>query len=102
MAPTPRSQPPQDPICAYLTMEMQVAKATPSFGETIALPSVISRRFQDIVIPNDREKVARLQRGFEDERRDREPNYLPPIYLAKFEEDRVIQSVGFSPEEISG
>jgi hypothetical protein len=83
-------------------MEMQVAKATPSFGETIGLPSVISRRLQDIVIPNDREKVARLQRGFEDERRDREPNYLPPIYLAKFEEDRAIQSVGFSPEEISG
>jgi hypothetical protein len=102
MAPTPRSQPPQDPICAYLTMEMQVAKAIPSFGEAIGLPSVISRRFQDIVIPNDREKVARLQRGFEGERRDREPNYLPPIYLAKFEEDRVIQSVGFSPEEISG
>jgi hypothetical protein len=102
MGPTPRSQPPQDPICAYLTMEMQVAKASPSFGDTVGLPSVISRRFQDIVIPNDREKVARLQRGFEDERRDREPNYLPPIYLVKFEEDRVIQSVGFSPEEISG
>jgi hypothetical protein len=102
MAPTPRSQPPQDPICAYLTMEMQVAKAIPSFGETIGMPSVISRRFQDIVIPNDREKVARLQRGFEGERRDREPNYLPPIYLAKFEEDRVIQSVGFSLEETSG
>jgi hypothetical protein len=83
-------------------MEMQVAKATLSFSETIGLPSVISRRFQDIVIPNDHEKVARLQRDFENERQDREPNYLPPIDLARFEEDRVIQSVGFSPEEISG
>jgi hypothetical protein len=83
-------------------MEMQVAKASPSFGETIGLPSVIARRFQEIVNPNDRDKVARLQRDFEDERRQREPNYLPPIYLVKFEEDRVIQSVGFSPEEISG
>jgi hypothetical protein len=83
-------------------MEMQVAKATASLSETIGFPSISSRRFQDIVIPNDREKVAHLQRGFEDERREREPNYLPPIYLDKFEEDRVIQSIGFSPEEIAG
>jgi len=101
MTPTLRLQPPQDPTYAYLTMEMQVVKATLSFSEAIGLPSVISRKFQDIVIPNDREKVARLQRGFEDERRDRDPNYLPPIYLVKFEKDRAIQSIGFSPEEIS-
>ena len=49
---------------------------------------------------NDRDKVLRLQRTFEDKRREREPNYLLPIYLAKFEEDIVIQSVGFGPKEI--
>jgi len=81
-------------------MEMQIAKASQSFGDVIGLQSFISRNFQDIVTLNDREKVARLQRSFEDERREREPNYLPPIYLVKFEEDRVIQTVGFSPEEI--
>jgi hypothetical protein len=90
-----------EPACAYLSMEMQIAKATSSFSETIGLQSVFSRKLQDIVSPADREKVARLQRTFEEERREREPNYLPPIYLAKFEEDRFIQSVGFSPEEMS-
>jgi hypothetical protein len=100
LPPTPRMVPMQEPACAYLTMEMQIAKATPSFGDTIGLQSVFARKLQEIVSLADREKVARLQRSFEDERRDREPNYLPPIYLAKFEEDRVIQSVGFGPEEV--
>jgi hypothetical protein len=81
-------------------MEMQIAKTTQNFGDTVALQPVISRKLQEIVSANDRDKVLRLQRGFEEERREREPNYLPPIYLAKFEEDRVIQSVGFGPEEI--
>ncbi|KAH6723268.1 hypothetical protein BKA61DRAFT_626425 [Leptodontidium sp. MPI-SDFR-AT-0119] len=100
MPPTPRTLPSHEPPCAYLTMEMQFSKTTQSFGETIGVQSIQSRRLQDVVSPNDREKVARLQRIFEDERRDREPNYLPPIYLAKFEEDHVIQTVGFGQEEI--
>ena len=100
MAPTPRMLPPQEPVCAYLTMDMQIAKATQSFGETIGLQSVVARKLQDIVTGVDREKVLRLQRVFEEERREREPNYLPPIYL-KYEEDRVIQSVGFSVDEMS-
>lgn len=100
MPPTPRMMTQQEPICAYLTMDMQIAKATQGFGETIGVQSVVARKFHDIVSANDRDKVFRLQRVFEDERREREPNYLPPIYL-KFEEDRVIQSVGFGPEEMS-
>lgn len=95
----PRMLPPQELLCAYLTMELQISKVTRSFVDTFGLQSVISRRLQDVVGPNDREKVVRLQRIFEDERREREPAYLPPILL-KFEEDRVIQSVGFGPDEI--
>lgn len=98
MPPAQRIMAPE-PICAYLTMDMQIAKATLGFGETIGVQSVVARKFHDIVSANDRDKVFRLQRVFEDERRKREPNYLPPIYL-KFEEDRVIQSVGFGPEEM--
>ncbi|KUJ06962.1 uncharacterized protein LY89DRAFT_661113 [Mollisia scopiformis] len=97
---TARMGPSQEPACAYLNLEMQIVKATPSFGETIGVPSVYQRKLQDIVSPNDRDKVARLQRIFEDERREREPNILPPIYLVKFEDDRVIQSLGFGPEEM--
>lgn len=96
----PRMAPSQEPMCAYLTMDLQIAKATQGFGEAVGLQSVVARKLHDIVSASDRDKIFRLQRVFEDERREREPNYLPPIYL-KFEEDRVIQSVGFGPEDMS-
>ena len=97
---TPRMLAPQEPICAYLNMEMQIAKATQGFEETVGITSVVSRKLHDIVSASDRDKIFRLQRLFEDERREREPNYLPPIY-PKLEEDRVIQSVGFGIEDIA-
>ena len=100
MQPAPRMLPSQEPMCAYLTMEMQIAKATQGFSEAVGVQGVVSKKLHDIVSASDRDKVFRLQRMFEDERREREPNYLPPIYL-KFEEDRVIQSVGFGPEELA-
>ena len=99
MAPAPRMLPIHEPLCAYLTMEMQIAKVTRSFGDTVGLQAVVGRRLQDIIGANDREKVVRLQRILEDERRAREPTYLPPIF-SKYEEDRIIQSVGFGPDEI--
>jgi hypothetical protein len=98
MPPAPRMLPSQEPICAFLTMEMQIAKANQGFGETIGVPSVVSRKLQDIVSDNDREKVFRLQRMFDEERREKDPTYLPPIYL-KYEEDRAIQGVSFMAEE---
>jgi hypothetical protein len=98
--PTLRMLAPQEPICAYLNMEMQIAKASQGFGETIGIQPVVSRKLHDIVAANDRDKVFRLQRLFEDERREREPNYLPPIYL-KLEEDRVIQAVALGPDALA-
>jgi len=95
----PRMHPSPEPLCAYLTMEMQIAKASQSFGDTIGMQPVVSRRLQEIVSANDREKVVRLQRVLEEERREREPTYLPPIF-SKYEEDRIIQSAGFGPEAI--
>ncbi|TVY37267.1 hypothetical protein LSUB1_G006133 [Lachnellula subtilissima] len=99
MPPAPRMLPTHEPLCAYLTMEMQIAKVTRSFGDTVGLQAVVGKRLQDIIVVNDREKVMRLQRILEDERRAREPSYLPPIF-SKYEEDRIIQSVGFGPDEI--
>lgn len=83
---TPRILPPQEPICAYLTMEMQIAKTTQNFGDTIALQPIVGKKLQDILSPNDQEKVLRLQRTFEEERREREPNYVSPIFLNNFED----------------
>ncbi|CAG8972189.1 hypothetical protein HYALB_00007331 [Hymenoscyphus albidus] len=89
---------PQEPPCAYLTMKMQVAKATTSFNDMVGLPGgVLWKNFQDLVLVNEREKVAQLQLIFEDERRQREPHYLPPISLNN-DEERIINSLGFGPE----
>lgn len=100
MPPTPRMFPVQEPICAYLNMEMQIAKSTSGFSETIGVQSVVTRRLHDIVSANERDKITRLQEQLEEEKRQREPNYLPPIYL-KVEEDRLIQSVSFGPEDMA-
>ncbi|RDL39973.1 uncharacterized protein BP5553_04313 [Venustampulla echinocandica] len=98
IVPAPLILPSQEPLCAYLTMEMQIAKVAQSFTEAVDFPVLVTKNLQDLVPGNDRERLVRLQRIFEDERRQREPNYLPPIY--NFQEDRVIQSVGFGPDEI--
>ena len=86
-----------EPACAYIRMDMQIVKATPRFGEVTGIQSVVSRNLQDIVIASDRDKVIRLQGLLNNERQERDLNYLPPI-VVKHEEDRVIQSVGFGPE----
>lgn len=90
---------PCEPACAFLTMEMQIAKTTQAFSGVIGTHSVVGRKLHDIVSVSDRDKIFRLQSGFEDERRSRDPSYLPPIF-SKEEEDRVIQSLTFAPNDI--
>ncbi|QSZ30277.1 hypothetical protein DSL72_004799 [Monilinia vaccinii-corymbosi] len=97
--PTNQRMTPYEPACAFLTMEMQIAKTTQAFSGVVGAHSVVNRKLHDIVSVSDRDKIYRLQRGFEDERRSRDPSYLPPIF-SKEEEDRVIQSLTFSPSEI--
>lgn len=82
----------QDLPLAYLNMDLQISNASRSFSGILGIPSMGGRKLLDIVASTDRDKVYRLQRVFEDERQEREPNYLPPIY-GKAEEDRVIQSI---------
>lgn len=96
----PRARTYNEVSCAYLTMNMQIAKATPNFLEAIGIQSLASRKFIDIVSVPDRDKILRLENIFDRERRAKEPAYLPPIFL-KFEEDRVIQAVDFGPEDLS-
>ncbi|PQE26158.1 c6 zinc finger domain containing protein [Rutstroemia sp. NJR-2017a BBW] len=88
-----------EPACAFLTMEMQIAKTTQAFSGVVGALSVLGRKLHDLVSAPDRDKIFRLQRGFEDERRGRDPSYLPPIF-SKEEEDRVISSLSFAPNEI--
>ncbi|THV52589.1 hypothetical protein BGAL_0075g00350 [Botrytis galanthina] len=97
--PTNQRMVPYEPACAFLTMEMQIAKTTQAFSGVVGAHSVVGRKLHDIVSVSDRDKIFRLQSGFEDERRSRDPSYLPPIF-SKEEEDRVIQSLTFAPNEL--
>jgi hypothetical protein len=45
------------PICAYLIINMQIAKAILSFSETIKVQSVITKKFYNIISINNRDKV---------------------------------------------
>jgi hypothetical protein len=82
---------------AYLTMDMQICDASRIFGELVGMSSIVGRKLLEIVAADNRDKVYRLQLVFESERKEREPNYLPPIY-GKTEEERVIKSIGVGPD----
>jgi hypothetical protein len=97
--PNPRVGGAADVPLVYMNMDLQISNATRSFSDFTGVPSLGGRKLMDIVSPTDRDKVYRLQRVFEEERGEREPNYLPPIY-GKPEEDRVIQSFGLNLDDI--
>lgn len=95
----------QEPA-AFLTMELEIVNASTAFVETIGMVSstgpqdIRGRKLPELIAPQDREKVEHHQRQMQREQMQREPNYLPPIY-GKQEEERVIQSIGFAPEDLA-
>jgi hypothetical protein len=100
MHPTPGSVTQQDPPCAYMHMDLQISSASRSFCDALGMPQVLGRKLHDMVASNDRDKIYRLQRVFDEERQEREPNYLPPI-IPRSEEDRVIQSIGLAVDQLA-
>jgi hypothetical protein len=92
------TKPPPEPA-AFLTMDFDIAKVSTTFLDALSRAGVQGLRLIDVVAPNDREKVLNHQRQLQDEQRRRDPSYLPPIF-GKQEEDRVIQALGFSSEEV--
>ncbi|CAN8103015.1 unnamed protein product [Discula destructiva] len=99
--PAPLSIParPAEPA-AFLTMDMEIAKASSTFLDTIGRLSVQGLRITDVLALEDRDRVAALQRQIQTEQARREPNYLPPMYV-KQEEEKVFRALGFSREELA-
>jgi hypothetical protein len=89
----------QETPCAYLTIDMQVVRSNRSFCDITGLPHVVGRKLNEIIAAHERNKVNAIQRLLEEERKEREPHYLPPIY-SKTEEERVIQSIGAGPDDM--
>ncbi|KAK3954634.1 hypothetical protein QBC32DRAFT_207385 [Pseudoneurospora amorphoporcata] len=99
LAPLTMSTRPPEPV-AYSTVDLQVGKASKTFLDAIGRVSVRGLRLADLVVGHDREKVASIQRQMVDQQRRNEPNYLPPIF-GKAEEERVMDMLSFSSEEVS-
>lgn len=96
----PRPTTDQEVPCAYLTMGMEISRASQAFCAAIGLPSVTARNLFDLVAAADRDKLHRLRRSLEEEQQRNEPNYLPPIY-GKAEEERVIRSIGMTSYDLA-
>lgn len=97
-APLAISTTPPEPA-AFLTMDLEVVKASTTFWDAVGRPVIQSPRITEMLALGDKEKMVALQRQMQDEQARREPNYLPPMY-AKQEEENVLRSLGFSREEM--
>jgi hypothetical protein len=85
---------------AFLTMDLEIARASSTFSDALSRSSVTGLKLTDVVAPSDIEKVLGHQRQMQEEQQRRDPSYLPPIF-GKEAENRVIQALGFSPEDIA-
>ncbi len=84
---------------AFLTMDLEIAKASSTFTDAIGRSAVNGLKLTDVVISADRDRILSHQRQLREERSRDDPQYLPPIF-GKPEEERVFQGLGFSPEEM--
>ncbi|KAH8912235.1 hypothetical protein BR93DRAFT_68880 [Coniochaeta sp. PMI_546] len=98
-APLSISTRPPEPV-AFLTMDLEIAKASSTFLDALARSSIKGLKLTDVITPSDIEKVLGHQRQMQEEQQRRDPSYLPPIF-GKEAEDRVIQALGFSAEDIA-
>lgn len=99
--PAPLSIPPRAPEpAAYLTVDFEFGNASTAFLDSIARQSVKGLRLADVVVAGDRERASALHRQIQDERQRKDPTYLPPMF-SRENADRVMQSLGFSSEELS-
>lgn len=98
-APLSISTRPAEPA-AFLTMDLEIAKVSSTFLDTVGRVSVQGLRMTDVLAVEDRDRMAALQRQIQAEQARREPNYLPPMYV-KQEEEKVFRALGFSREELA-
>jgi hypothetical protein len=89
-----------DESVAFLTINLEFSKASPSFLNIVRRTSVKGLKLADILTAEDRPKATRLERQAKDEQARKEPTYLPPMFSSERGET-VMQSLGFSPEEVS-
>ncbi|KAJ9161943.1 Transcription activator of gluconeogenesis ERT1 [Coniochaeta hoffmannii] len=98
-APLSISTRPPEPA-AFLTMDFEIARASSTFSDALSRGNVEGQKLTDVVAASDVERVLGHHRQIHEEQQRRDPSYLPPIF-GKETENRVIQALGFSPEEMA-
>ncbi|KAG5953961.1 hypothetical protein E4U58_000251 [Claviceps cyperi] len=81
---------------AYLDMNLDFLKGSPTFWDTLGLPSMAGRNLGQVLLPSEHGKVSAMHSYLNHEQRQREPNYLPPI-LSRGSES--IHGLGFTMED---
>ncbi|KAL2153273.1 hypothetical protein VTH82DRAFT_4428 [Thermothelomyces myriococcoides] len=89
---------PEEPV-AYLTIGLRFSRASPSFLSAIGRSSVTGADFANVLVAEDRPGASGLQQQAQEEQTRMDPSYLPPILNDRSE--AVMQSLGFTPEEVS-
>lgn len=82
----------------YLTMDLEIVKASPSFMDIIGASDLIGRALPDIVVPSERDRVMALRGHLQNEQRREQPNYLPPILDRGHQ---ILQGLGLLSEDLS-
>lgn len=91
--------PPLPEPVAYLNMNLEFVKVSPTFDDALAArSSIVGRRLADIVAQSDIDRISTLCNTFAAEQKRREPNYLPPIFGTS---DQALQNLYFSREAVS-
>ncbi|KAF3350353.1 hypothetical protein VdG2_01489 [Verticillium dahliae VDG2] len=85
---------------AFLNLDMEVVKASPTFMDAIGISNIRGRALFDLVTPSERTKVQGHQLVLQEERSRKDPMYLPPIF-GKQEEERVFETLRFDAEELA-
>ncbi|KAM0275702.1 hypothetical protein ACHAQH_007500 [Verticillium albo-atrum] len=84
---------------AFLNLDMEVVRASPTFIDAIGMANIRGRGLFDLVTPSERTKVQGHQLALQEERSRKDPMYLPPIF-GKQEEERVFETLRFDADEL--
>ncbi|KAI9171118.1 hypothetical protein HJFPF1_00598 [Paramyrothecium foliicola] len=83
---------------AYLTLDLEFSKASPTFLDALGNVNIIGRKLADTVVSNEIERAVNIRNQLLSEQKRKEPNYLPPI-LGRG--DQIIQALGFTADAIA-
>lgn len=102
--PPPLMTPPRplEPV-AFLSVDFEIVRVSNAFVDAIGAgmaQAILGRRLEEIMAPQEKDRVSALQRALQTEQGRKEPNYLPPIF-GRQELERIVHSMPLDAEYTS-